>query len=158
MDVMEQWLTTQLLASEGADINLRPDFGGGMWPTGTSRVNYCVCQVVEHRIWQYQRRGEWRHQPWSRQWVRRADEFFARRRQCGARGRFFTSFAWIDDNSRGTCTFSFLTVAATAIQYQVWDEINWLWDKKKSAIYRFGSTLVPPVVVCAAAIVLAASS
>lgn len=115
-----------------------------MWPTGTSRVNYCVCQIVEHRIWKYQVSGAWRHQPWDRRWVRLADQYFDRRRSCGASGRFFSSFAWIDDNSRGT--FCFMTAEAAAIQYRVWDELRWVWDRKKSAIYRFGAAEVPPVV------------
>ena len=39
-----------------------------------------------------------------------------------------------------------MTAAATAIQYAVWQEIHWIWDKKKSQIYRFGATEVPPIV------------
>ena len=141
--VMEEWLTTQLLSSQGADINLRPDFGGGLWPTATSRVNFNVCQIVDHYIWAEQLRGEWRILPWSRELVQLCDDFFARRRSSGNHGRFFTCFAWIDDNSRGSLCV--LTAIVSRLQYRVWDELNWIWDRKKAAIYRFGDPVVPPV-------------
>ena len=46
--VMEQWLATQFLDEAGAEVNLRPDFGGGHLPVKTSRANYNVvyCQDV----------------------------------------------------------------------------------------------------------------
>eukprot|EP01047_Picozoa_sp_COSAG01_P105426 COSAG01_NODE_34643_length_544_cov_0.979775_1_plen_143_part_01 len=28
----------------------------------------------------------------------------------------------------------------------MWKELNWVWDTKKSELYRFGSPVVPPVV------------
>ena len=69
--------------------------------------------------------------------VAAADAFEQARRRLGESGRFWYSFGWIDDNS--FVSLRVLTALATKVRYAVWEEIVWVWDKKKSTQYLFAT-------------------
>ena len=66
----------------------------------------------------------------ARELVAAADDFERARRRQGSSGRFWYSFGWIDDNS--FVSLRVLTAMATRTRYEVWKEIVWVWDEKKS--------------------------
>ena len=140
----ELWLHTQLIDSRGGEINFRSDFGASHLPPKTSRANYNVTEIIDAKIWELQQQRQWALQPWSREMVAAADAFEQARRRLGESGRFWYSFGWIDDNS--FVSLRVLTVLATQVRYAVWEEIVWVWDKKKSTQYLFGELHVPPIV------------
>jgi hypothetical protein len=80
----------------------------------------------------------------ARELVAAADDFERARRRQGSSGRFWYSFGWIDDNS--FVSLRVLTAMATQTRYEVWKEIVWVWDEKKSTQYLFGELRVPPLV------------
>ena len=142
--VMEQWLATQFLDEAGAEVNLRPDFGGGHLPVKTSRANYNVVYCQDVRLWREQRSRAWTLEPWSREMIARADEYMRRRQALGQSGRFWYQFAWVDDISAAALRVFMATVVR--VRYQVWEELNWVWDKAKSTWCLCGQRLVPPTV------------
>ncbi len=72
----------------GAEVNLRPDFGGGHLPVKTSRANYNVVYCQDVWLWREQRSRAWTLEPWSREMIARADEYMRRRQALGQSGRF----------------------------------------------------------------------
>ena len=142
--VMEQWLGTQLLDEAGAEVNLRPDFGGSHLPVKTSRANYNVVACQDVRLWRSQLDRAWALEPWSREVVDAADTYAEIRRKAGYSGRFWYQFAWVDDTS--AASLRVFTATVRRVRYAVWKELNWIWDTAKSTQYLYGQRLVPPTV------------
>jgi hypothetical protein len=100
------------------------------------------CQDV--RLWREQRSRAWTLEPWSREMIARADEYMWWRQALGQSGRFWYQFAWVDDISAAALRVFMATVVR--VRYQVWEELNWVWDKAKSTWCLCGQRLVPPTV------------
>jgi hypothetical protein len=142
--VMEQWMATQLLDSTGAEINERPDFGGGHLPVKTSRCNYNVVLCQDIRLWRWQLSRQWALAPWSRRMVAAADEYASQRQARGYSGRFWFQFAWIDDNS--AVSLRVFSAAVRQVRYDVWRELRWICDEAKSTEYLYGQLEIPATV------------
>ena len=89
---------------------------------------------------------EWALEPWSREVVAAADEYMAARRSRGYSGRFWFQFAWVDDTS--VASLRVFTATACRVRYEVWRELQWIWDVEKSTQYLFGQPQIPATVGC----------
>ena len=139
---MEHYLNTQIVCSDGAESNPRPNFGGMYLPVKSTRANYTVCELIEIRLWEVQNTMDWT--PWHPSVREKAEHFGTQRRAVGGSGAFFSQFPWFDDNSMATLRV--IGVRAREARYKVWKELVWIVESSKAAVNTFGAENQAPIV------------